>query len=84
LHVDFAHVRHVKQSGVGSGPQMFFDRAGRILDRHVPSAKVDHATTGLAVCGIQWRSFKLWGYCSHARMFRLLLSRDIDKIFRKG
>src|SRR5687767_1304844 len=60
-HLELAHVGNVKQARVRSRTKVFFDSAGRILDRHVPSAEVDHATACLAMGRIEWRSFKLWG-----------------------
>jgi hypothetical protein len=42
---------------------MFFNRAGWILDGHVPAAEIDHAPTHLPVGVIQWGLLQL-GSCS--------------------
>jgi hypothetical protein len=36
---------------------VFFDRAGGILDGHVPAAEIDHAAAHLPVSVIEWSLF---------------------------
>ena len=62
---------------------MFFDSSCGVLHRHVPATEVDHATAGLAMHSIKWRSFELWGDCGHERMFRLIGSWDPEKFSQR-
>jgi hypothetical protein len=48
------------------GAQVFFYGAGGILDGHVPTAEINHATAHTAVHSIKRRSFQLWGDLTHA------------------
>src|SRR4030095_5962367 len=45
---------------------MFFDRSGRILDRHVPATEVDHSTTRSAMPRIKRCLFQLQSRCGQA------------------
>lgn len=56
-NVNLAHVRHIEKSRVCARAQMFFDRTGGILDGHVPTAEVDHASTKLPVGVVEWGTF---------------------------
>jgi hypothetical protein len=50
-NVDLAHMRDVKQPGVITRAQVFFDCSGGIPHGHIPAAKVDHTITQLPVGG---------------------------------
>src|SRR5215510_1947131 len=54
--VDFAHVRHIKQSGARACPQMFSNGTRGILHRHLPASKLNHAsaesTVRIIECGL--------------------------------
>jgi hypothetical protein len=50
--VDLAHMRDVKQAGMQSRAQMLFNRARRVLNRHIPSAEIHHPATHLTVDGV--------------------------------
>jgi len=63
---------HIEESGVPSSAEVFFDCAGWVLDRHVPTAEINHAPANAAMHSIKRRSFELWGDCTHARVFRLI------------
>ena len=57
---DFSHVADVKQPGGGSRRHML-GKDARILDRHVPSAKIDHFGLQAPVHGVQGGLTKLCG-----------------------
>jgi hypothetical protein len=42
---------------------MFLDRAGGILNGHVPAAEIDHTPAHLPVGAIEWSSFELRSRC---------------------
>jgi hypothetical protein len=46
---------------------MFLDSAGRILDRHVPTAEVNHATAHGTVRSVERSSFEFWSDSGHFR-----------------
>src|SRR6185295_17244014 len=62
--------------------KVLFDRASRVLNRHVPAAEIDHTTAHLAMDRIQRCLFKFWSDGSHA-CFRLSLKSDSIKVTAK-
>ena len=57
-HVYLAHMRDVEQTSMRARTQVLGNGSGRILYRHIPTAKFDHAPAEPAVRSIQRRSFQ--------------------------
>ena len=51
-----AEVRHVEHDGVAAAGQVLGDRAGRVLERHVPAAERHHPGAERAVDGVERRA----------------------------
>ena len=57
-HVDLAHVRDVEQTGMSARAEMFSHCPRRVLDRHVPAAKLNHAPAQAAMRAVKRRLFE--------------------------
>jgi hypothetical protein len=57
-YFNFAHVRNIEEACGLTNSHVLFNDA-RVLDRHIPTAKIDHPRTKLAMHLIQW-GFSHW------------------------
>ena len=58
LNIDTAHVGDVEDAAVTATVEMLCDDAFRVLDGHIPAAKVDHCRACVEMCLIQNRPFQ--------------------------